>query len=125
MNSVELYTKNLQPIVRITEKIIRDRMDLLKRSSDAVSVMDIGIGDGLVSSEIIIPNLQMNLKEYIGCDISEEALNAARERMKIPNSDIIYMDIKSKVVPQEYKNRFDHVFSHRCLHNLHNIEDIR
>lgn len=125
MNSVDFYTKNLGPIVRITEGIFQDHLDLLKWSPDSESVMDIGVGDGLISSEVIIPHLLTNLKEYIGCDISEEALTAARKRIKIPNSHFIYMDIKSKNLPQEYINRFDHVFCHRCLHNLNNIEDMR
>lgn len=125
MNTPELYTKCLGPIMEITKKIYKNHQTLLNWNFETESVMDVGIGDGMVANEIIIPSLPKNFKEFIGCDISDDALNSAKKRITIPNSHFINMDISSKNIPVEYLKRFDHIFCNRCLHNLHDLNDLR
>lgn len=125
MINPELFSRNLGPIVDITKKIYDKHQMLLKWNYESESVLDVGIGDGMIAKKIIIPSLPTNFKEFLGCDISEEALDSARERIKMPNCHLINMDISSKNIQSEYKNRFDHIFCNRCLHNLHDITDLR
>lgn len=60
MNNPHLFTKNIGPVKKIAKAVYEKHKKILYFNSSAESVMDIGIGDGVIAKDIIIPSLTTN-----------------------------------------------------------------
>ncbi|XP_022814342.1 juvenile hormone acid O-methyltransferase-like [Spodoptera litura] len=85
----------------------------LKWNNSISNVLDIGCGDGSVTSM---------LKKYIptdfkllGCDISEKMVNFANDHHSNEQTSFTVLDIAGDI-PEDMKGKFDHVFSSYALH---------
>lgn len=122
MNRPDFFSKNGNYLLGMTNAIYNKYDNKLIWNNDTECVMDIGVGDGSVAQQIIIPRLPKNFKEFIGIDLSEAAVKYAKKIIDLPNTKMILMNISTKDSPAEYKNRFDHIFSNRCLHHVENLK---
>lgn len=116
------YSRNLNHVVEVVKDCYGRYQKLLIWRSQPESILDIGIGDGRMSTELIAPILPKNLKEYIGADISEVMLQSAKETIAHPKFSTFQLDAATKNLPDEMRNRFDHVFANGLLHH---VQDIR
>lgn len=116
------YSQNLGPFVNWTKIAYEKQRHLLKWNSEPESILDIGIGDGRMTKEVILPLIPKNIKEYVGADISETMLNYAKGIINHEKFTTAFVDIKANSVPVEMQNRFDHVF---CSYLLHHVQDTR
>lgn len=120
MNNPVLYSRHLEPLLELSQSLIEQYREFLKWNEGDVSVMDIGIGDGRMAKEILVPILPNNVKEFFGSDTSESALKHAENIMNMPTFKTVKLDIATSSLPEELKNRFTNVFSSFCLHNIKN-----
>jgi juvenile hormone acid methyltransferase len=80
-------------------------------------VLDVGTGDGGVTSDILLPRLPEDLKKLVCLDVSEKMVEFTRDRLKHNSkAEFVQMDIATKEIPSELFERFDHIFSFNCLH---------
>lgn len=101
----------------IIQKTILDKyFHFFKWSNTPESIIDVGIGDGNVAQNITIPHLPKNIKEYIGCDLSQNMLDFSKTIIDHPKYDTVKLDICAEDVPLEYQRRFDKVFACLLLH---------
>ncbi|CAG9861139.1 unnamed protein product [Phyllotreta striolata] len=83
------------------------------------SILEIGFANGFNSSRSLVPMLPHDYKEFIATDISQDMLEDARESCVIPRSSIMQMDVTENI-PNEFRERFDHIFSFFTLHRVKN-----
>lgn len=120
INSAAAYSRNVDPALKVMDSILQKYKELLKWNESFTSVIDLGIGDGRMAKEVIIPILPFNIKEFVGCDISNSALEHAKSIINLPTFKVIKMDISTLNMPPEMKERFTNIFSSFCLHNIKN-----
>lgn len=120
LNSVLLYSRNNHSVIKSVKPILGKYISELEWDEDNVSILDIGIGDGRMTKEVLIPSFPKKIKELIGCDISESALQHSRSVINSPLFETLKMDIATTVLPDQLKNKFNYVFSVFCLHNVKN-----
>lgn len=115
MENMELYGQATGP-VDLNIKAMEQAKSFIRWSSNPESIIDVGIGDGRVTNEAILPMLPENIKEYVGADLSTNALNFSKTTVTHPKYKTIQIDICSNELPIEYQNRFDKVFACFLLH---------
>lgn len=108
--------------VEATKKLANKNKIFLKWRLEPESILDLGIGDGKITKEAIIPILPTNIKEYVGADISEIMLHSARETINTETFKTIQLDGTSKCLSFDILNRFDHIFSNYFFNY---IQDVR
>lgn len=116
--SPEKFSRSIGPQIKVLRPIFEKYLNELDWRENPVSVMDVGVGDGRLAQEVIIPSIPNRLREYVGCDISETALQLANTRKKYSIFKTIKMDIATPHLPIEMVNRFHKVFSNFALHNV-------
>lgn len=121
INSAAEYSRNLDPVLEVIGSIISHHSNLIDCNREMVSVMDIGIGDGRMAKQVIMPIFENNLQEFVGCDVSASALDHAEREINLSKFSTVQMDIGTLNVPEDIKNRFTNIFSCLCLHNVKNI----
>ncbi|XP_072394127.1 juvenile hormone acid O-methyltransferase-like [Diabrotica undecimpunctata] len=113
----KLYSKiNISKVT--SKKLIEKYRHLIKWRKNE-SILEFGIGDGSNSENSIRPILPKDYKEYIASDLSVSMLNHVKETYSIPKSQFRNFDI-SEEPPEDFKNRFDHIFSLFTLHMVQN-----
>lgn len=122
MNLPQQYSRNLAPFVNIARHLFEKHGNLLKWNSEPESILDIGIGDGTITKEVIMPRIPSNVKEYIGADISEAMLKSTKETVRFNQFTTMQMDVATKDLPDQMRNRFHHVFSSYLFHH---VQDMR
>lgn len=120
INSAEAYSKNVDPLLRMIESIVNKYNHVIQNKERSVSVMDIGIGDGKIAKHVIMPIFGKNIKKFVGCDISASALEHAKNEINSSIFETIELDVGTLDLPEEMMNRFTHIFSSLCLHNIKN-----
>lgn len=115
MNKPELYSKGKSTRV-IHESIFQKYGHFIRWGNPPESIIEIGIGDGNVTKEVIMPILPNNIEEYVGCDLSKEMVEFSRTMITHPKYRCLQMDICSAELPAELHNRFDKVFACCLLH---------
>lgn len=93
----------------------------LKWSEEPESILDVGIGGGELSTYVLLPILPEKIKEYIGCDLFESALKIAEGNLNHEKFSTYQMDILTKNIPEEFKNRFHHVFANYLFHHTQDL----
>lgn len=101
--------------------VIENYLRLIKWSRNSEEILDIGCGDGQVTIEILLPNLPRNCSRIIGTDKSENMVNfAKRSYSSISRTQFVTFDISEEILPEQFQQRFDHIFSFYCLHWVQN-----
>lgn len=116
------YSENLDPFVHIVRDLYDKNIHLIQWNSEPESVMDLGIGDGRMSEEVILPMIPKPLREYVGVDISQIMLESAKEKITHDQFTTILLDAGTSNLPDEVKNRFHHIFSSFLFHH---VKDVR
>lgn len=91
---------------------------LIKWSTEPVSILELGIGNGILTEKVLLPIIPKNIKEYIGCDVFEPILDFASEIVTHDKFKTYQLDVATKNLPNELKNRFDHIFSNNLFHHI-------
>lgn len=116
MYSPQKYSKNIEPVVNIIRTVFLKNAKLLKWKSEPESIMDLGVGDGRMTKEVILPSVTKNIKEYVGADISEVMLKNAEKTIDHEKFRTVVLDAQTKKIPVQMKNRFHHIFANFLLH---------
>ncbi|XP_073942408.1 juvenile hormone acid O-methyltransferase-like [Choristoneura fumiferana] len=101
--------------VKINEMTRRDAKEVLEKipikwkKVDA-RVLDIGCGDGGVTSNILKKYMPENFKKLVGCDKNIECVKYAQEHYGNEKVHFMALDVEEKI-PDELKETFDHIFS--------------
>ncbi|XP_044254552.1 juvenile hormone acid O-methyltransferase-like isoform X2 [Tribolium madens] len=114
-DNAQLYSRvgQLQKlgIIETFEKYIK-----LIKFKNNIKVLDVGCGDGGLTSEILVPKLPQDFQEIIGVDISEKMVTYAKEKFQAnPKFDFFQFDITSETIPEKFYEYFDNVFSFYCF----------
>ncbi|KAG5890834.1 hypothetical protein JTB14_016212 [Gonioctena quinquepunctata] len=80
--------------------------------------MEFGHGDGGNFRESLFPQLPPYVKEFVATDISESMVEHARKNQVHSLLKYYQLDISTKKVPDEFLNRFDHIFSFFAMHRV-------
>lgn len=111
MYDPQKYSRNLDPIIEVERTLYKKYSKLLKWSLEPESIMDLGIGDGRVCKELVIPMIPNNIREFIGTDASDTMLRYAEKTIDHEKFTTLQIDAATKELPIELKNRFHHIFS--------------
>lgn len=79
------------------------------------SVVDIGCGDGGVTTNILRKFIPVNFKHLVGCDINERMVRFANNHYGDDKTTFMVLDIGGSV-PLEVYGSFNHAFSFYALH---------
>lgn len=120
MYNPQKYSRNLDPFVDIAKELFQNHWDLLKWNSESESILDLGIGDGRITKEVILPLIPCNIQEYIGCDISDTMLYQAAKTIDLNKFKTYQLDASTRSLPCEMKSRFDHIVSSFLLQLMNN-----
>uniref|UniRef100_A0A6P7GFB0 Juvenile hormone acid O-methyltransferase-like n=1 Tax=Diabrotica virgifera virgifera TaxID=50390 RepID=A0A6P7GFB0_DIAVI len=82
------------------------------------SILEFGFADGSNSKNCLQPIIPPDYKEFIGADVSKPMVDYARKHVALPRSNFCQLDIATKSVPNELKDRFDHIFSFFTIHMI-------
>jgi juvenile hormone acid methyltransferase len=116
MNDTVLYSSNNASQRTDTVYALTVCANLLKWKNNE-DVLDVGTGDGGVTSDILLPRLPEDLKKLVCLDVSEKMVEFTRGTLKHNSkAEFVQMDIATKEIPSELFERFDHIFSFNCLH---------
>jgi putative AdoMet-dependent methyltransferase len=82
------------------------------------TVLDIGIGTGILSSE-----LHKNGYDITGIDFSEEMINICKNKM--PSARLIQYDFTKGLLETIITEKFDYIISTYAIHHLNNNEKLK
>ncbi|KAG5865527.1 hypothetical protein JTB14_035898 [Gonioctena quinquepunctata] len=119
MNQPELYMKT-NSIAQTLNRAFLEKYKYLLSWTKGESILDVGVGVGITTKNILLPYVPEDFKEIVCCDVSEEMLKTARKNFQHPRVSFLHMDISTKDLPSGLENRFDHIFSFFCLHWVQN-----
>lgn len=106
------------PVQNFPTDLMARYVRLLKWNSFPECIMEVGIGDGRVSKAAVWPVLPKEIEDFIGCDISESALDFSKGIINNDKYRTIRMDLTADNIPHSLRNRCHHVISNFCLHMI-------
>ncbi|XP_072939000.1 juvenile hormone acid O-methyltransferase [Epargyreus clarus] len=115
MNDAELYQSSNALQKRDACQCLEEFAATIKWKNSGDRIIDIGCGDGSVTTNILKKYLPHNYKEIVGCDISEEMVRFANEKHSNFDTKFIVLDIEGKL-PEALRRSFDHAVSFYTLH---------
>lgn len=113
--------------------VLNSYLPKMKFLNDGTEViMDAGCGTGDVTMDILLPKLPSRLNQFIGTDISKDAVTYCREKYATEDGKISFdlLDIGTTCLPSKFQNQCNHIFSFFCVHwcdlnavfkNIHSI----
>lgn len=117
MNNPSLYA-SINVVTRHDAKYLIDsyfdEIQWLPNGGDLV--LDIGCGDGSVTSELLLEYAPKTVAMIVGTDVSPSMLKYANNSYKHPKLQFQLLDIATESLPKQYFGKFDHVLSNYCLH---------
>lgn len=115
----ELWGKNNDLTTLVNIEYIEKFKELIVWKENE-SIFEFGMGDGRNTKEALLPRLPKNFKEYIGSDKSATMIDYVKTNILEPRATFMVFDISSDTVPEEFENRFDHVFGFFVMHWVKN-----
>ncbi|XP_046962811.1 juvenile hormone acid O-methyltransferase [Vanessa cardui] len=115
MNNAELYQKSNTLQKRDALQCLEEYAKKIKWKNDGDTVIDIGCGDGSVTTSVLKKFIPNNCKRIVGCDISEKMVQFANEHHASDHTSFTVLDIEGDL-PNELRGNFDHAFSFYTLH---------
>ncbi|XP_034827179.1 juvenile hormone acid O-methyltransferase [Maniola hyperantus] len=115
MHNAELYQKSNTMQKRDAQQCLEEYAKKIKWKNDGDTIIDIGCGDGSVTSSILKKFLPYNYKRLVGCDISERMVQFANEHHATEHTSFAVLDIEGNL-PDQMRENFDHAFSFYTLH---------
>lgn len=115
MDNAELYQKSNTLQKRDALDALEEYAAKIKWKTNGEKIVDIGCGDGSVTTEILKNYMPIHYKKLVGCDISEKMVHFANENYGNERTSFIVLDIE-KYLPEHLRVQFDHVFSFYALH---------
>ncbi|XP_049868223.1 juvenile hormone acid O-methyltransferase-like isoform X1 [Pectinophora gossypiella] len=114
MDNVELYHYSNKVQKRDAFRCLEEFGKKIKwRNFD--KVLDIGCGDGGVTTGILKKFIPDNFKHLVGCDISHRMVEFANRHYGDERTSFMVMDIEGQI-PRDLRGAFDHTFSFYTLH---------
>ncbi|CAG9860064.1 unnamed protein product [Phyllotreta striolata] len=110
-----VYSKNNCRQYSHNERIIENLKKHLKWN-ESDRILEIGVGDGKSTTDLLFPIFPKNFREYVGIDISQNTIEYLKSHIKLDKCNFYEMDVCCDRLPEEFENRFDHIFSFHCLH---------
>lgn len=117
MEEPGLYGKG-EGQVLIHKHIFEKYWHFIRWSSLPENIIDVGIGNGQVTQNVILPLLPKYIEQYLGADVAEVMLDFSKTVIKHPRYQTIQLDICSKDIPLQLQNKFEKVFACFLLHML-------
>ena len=115
MDNAELYHKSNTLQKRDALQCLEEYAKKIKWKNDGNNVIDIGSGDGSVTTNILTKFLPNNCTRLVGCDKSDRMVQFANEHHASNYISFTVLDIEGDL-PEELRGNFDHAFSFYTLH---------
>ncbi|XP_053612919.1 juvenile hormone acid O-methyltransferase [Plodia interpunctella] len=119
MDNAELYEKGNNMQKRDALESLQDYADKIKWKQYGARILDIGSGDGTVTTRILKEYTPQNYKIIVGCDVSEKMVQFANDNHGNERTRFILLNIEN-YPPKELMGSFDHVVSFYTLHWIKN-----
>lgn len=114
-DDAELYQKSNTLQKRDALECLEEYARKIKWRNFSDSVIDIGCGDGSVTSSILRRYVPNDCSRLVGCDISQKMVQYANKHYATDQVSFKVLDIEG-ALPRELKSSFDHAFSFYTLH---------
>lgn len=85
-------------------------------------ILDVGCGDGTVTSELLFNMFPRKNHTLIGSDKLINMVNFAKTTFTRDGLSFRHLDIETKSLPRDMEENFDHVFSFNCLQWIEDVE---
>ncbi|KAK9883677.1 hypothetical protein WA026_001846 [Henosepilachna vigintioctopunctata] len=122
MQNASQFSKNGVFRLQKIGEIYKDYMKHLSWPAiDPVNVMDIGCADGEVSTKILYPLLPKNCKEFICTDVDNGMVEHCKSLKVDDKVSFKQLDITAQTLPDQYKKRFNFLFSSYCFTSVRNF----
>ncbi|CAH0714455.1 unnamed protein product, partial [Brenthis ino] len=121
MDNAELYQKSNTLQKRDALQCLEEYAKKIKWRNDGDTVIDIGSGDGSVTTSILMKFLPSNCTRVMGCDKSDKMVRFANKYYAADHVSFTILDIEADL-PDELRENFDHAFSFYTLHWIKNQE---
>lgn len=115
MENAELYKKSNTLQKRDALQCLEEYAKKIKWRNDGDTVIDIGSGDGSVTTGILMKFLPSNCTRVVGCDKSDKMVRFANKHHAGEHVSFTTLDVEGNL-PDELREKFDHVFSFYTLH---------
>lgn len=113
----KLYYKNNGLQKNDARYVLDNYIHLVRwKSKEPESVVDVGCGVGDVTCELILPRIPKTVQKLIGVDFSEDMLEFARCKWRLPRVSFEKLDLTIESTPADLEEGFEHIFSFYCLH---------
>ncbi|XP_045447495.1 juvenile hormone acid O-methyltransferase-like [Melitaea cinxia] len=121
MNNAELYHRNNTIQKRDVLQCLEEYGKRIKWKNGRITVIDIGCGDGTVTTSILKENIPNSIERLVGCDISKNMVQFANEQYANDHISFMVLDIEGDL-PNELRGNFDYAFSFFALNWIQNQE---
>lgn len=118
MNNPKLYQESNDLQSNISQEVIKKYLKFIEWNQNGDDdIIDIGCGTGNVTVEILLPNFPSSIKRLLAVDVNTKMIKTALEKYSNFNSKVDFgvLDMGEEI-PDNYKEKFNHVFSFFCLH---------
>ncbi|XP_013187166.1 juvenile hormone acid O-methyltransferase [Amyelois transitella] len=119
MDNAELYEKSNNMQKHDALSTLEEYADKINWKSLNARILDIGSGDGSVTTNILKRFIPQNYKIIVGCDVSARMVQFANDNHGDVRTHFIQFNIES-CPPKELLGSFDHVVSFYTLHWIKN-----
>ena len=115
MDNAEIYHKSNSLAKRDALQCLEEYAQKIKWKNDGNTVLDIGSGDGSVTTNILSKFLPSNCTRVVGSDKSEKMVQFANKHYATNLINFTILDIVGDL-PDELRGNFDLIFSNYALH---------
>ncbi|VEN40877.1 unnamed protein product [Callosobruchus maculatus] len=119
MNQPKLYSQSNTTQLTDNTDMLNNHLKMIEWHKEE-NILEIGVGDGRCTTELLIPSFPKDFHSYVGTDISESMVEFAKENYKLPRVKFMKLDIQSPEIPATLHEKFHHIFSMLCLHWVRN-----
>ena len=121
MDNAELFHKCNSLSKRDALQCLEEYAQKIKWKNDGNTVLDIGSGDGSVTTNILTKFLPSNCTRVVGSDKSDKMVQFANKIYANNLISFTTLDIEGDL-PDELREKFDLVFSNYAIHRVEQQE---